>query len=131
MQLRLLAFGALGHHFCTLGFPLFLIAAITEHPGSTELSEGCFNEWQEIRPLVQCSVRGLHEACEIPSDRFSRAGGKVGIQRGEEPPAIEINWPFEVLGKLLAYVRTPANGYLSLPIPISEGRGNEFTVVTR
>ncbi|HEY0179165.1 MAG TPA: class I SAM-dependent methyltransferase [Dokdonella sp.] len=31
----------------------------------------------------------------------------------------------------LAYVRDPANGYLSQPIPISEGRGNEFTVVTR
>ncbi|MFT3763192.1 MAG: class I SAM-dependent methyltransferase [Pseudoxanthomonas sp.] len=31
----------------------------------------------------------------------------------------------------LAYVRDPANGYLSQPIPISAGRGNEFTVVTR
>ncbi|CAM3432689.1 hypothetical protein BOSP111201_04505 [Bordetella sputigena] len=31
----------------------------------------------------------------------------------------------------LAYVRDPANGYLSQPIPTSEGRGNEFTVVTR
>lgn len=31
----------------------------------------------------------------------------------------------------LAYVRDPANGYLSQPIPISEGRGNEYTVVTR
>jgi predicted O-methyltransferase YrrM len=31
----------------------------------------------------------------------------------------------------LAYVRDPANGYVSQPIPISEGRGNEFTVVTR
>lgn len=31
----------------------------------------------------------------------------------------------------LAYVRDSANGYLSQPIPISEGRGNEFTVWTR
>ncbi len=31
----------------------------------------------------------------------------------------------------LEYVRDPANGYLSQPIPISPGRGNEFTVVTR
>ncbi|MBK8320401.1 MAG: class I SAM-dependent methyltransferase [Betaproteobacteria bacterium] len=31
----------------------------------------------------------------------------------------------------LAYVRNPANGYLSQPIPISAGRGNEFSVVTR
>ncbi len=31
----------------------------------------------------------------------------------------------------LAYVRDPANGYLSQPIPISEGRGNEFSVLTR
>lgn len=30
----------------------------------------------------------------------------------------------------LAYVRSPANGYLSQPLPIDEGRGNEFTVVT-
>lgn len=31
----------------------------------------------------------------------------------------------------LAYVREPANAYLSQPIPISQGRGNEFTVFTR
>jgi predicted O-methyltransferase YrrM len=31
----------------------------------------------------------------------------------------------------LAYVRNPANGYLSQSIPVSEGRGNEFTVVAR
>lgn len=31
----------------------------------------------------------------------------------------------------LAYVRNPANGYLSQPLPLSEGRGNEFTVFTR
>jgi len=31
----------------------------------------------------------------------------------------------------LDYVRNPANGYLSQPIPISPDRGNEFSVVTR
>lgn len=30
----------------------------------------------------------------------------------------------------LAYVRDPANGYVSQPLPIDEGRGNEFTVRT-
>ncbi|MDC6130398.1 hypothetical protein PPH41_21165, partial [Burkholderia gladioli] len=30
----------------------------------------------------------------------------------------------------LDYVRDPANGYLSQPIPISEGRGNELSVAT-
>lgn len=30
----------------------------------------------------------------------------------------------------LDYVRNPANGYLSQPLPIDEGRGNEFTVRT-
>lgn len=38
---------------------------------------------------------------------------------------------FEHDNEYLAYVRNPANGYLSQPIPVSEGRGNEFTVVTR
>ncbi len=38
---------------------------------------------------------------------------------------------FEQAGGYLAYVRDPANGYLSQPIPFTEGRGNEFTVVTR
>lgn len=38
---------------------------------------------------------------------------------------------FDYDNEYLAYVRNPANGYLSQPIPISEGRGNEFTVVTR
>lgn len=31
----------------------------------------------------------------------------------------------------LDYVRDPANGYLSQPLPINAGRGNEFTVLTR
>lgn len=31
----------------------------------------------------------------------------------------------------LAYVRDARNGYLSQPIPVSEGRGNEFSVLTR
>lgn len=30
----------------------------------------------------------------------------------------------------LDYIRDPANGYLSLPLPLDEGRGNEFTVRT-
>jgi predicted O-methyltransferase YrrM len=30
----------------------------------------------------------------------------------------------------LAYVRNPANGYVSQPLPIDEGRGNEFAVRT-
>ncbi|MET0618381.1 MAG: class I SAM-dependent methyltransferase [Luteibacter sp.] len=38
---------------------------------------------------------------------------------------------FDYDNEYLAYVRDPANGYLSQPIPVSEGRGNEFTVVTR
>ena len=38
---------------------------------------------------------------------------------------------FVQAGGYLAYVRDPANGYLSLALPINEGRGNEFTVVTR
>lgn len=37
---------------------------------------------------------------------------------------------FELAGGYLAYVRDPANGYLSQPLPIDAGRGNEFTVVT-
>jgi predicted O-methyltransferase YrrM len=38
---------------------------------------------------------------------------------------------FDHGNEYLAYVRDPANGYLSQPIPISEGRGNEFSVFTR
>jgi predicted O-methyltransferase YrrM len=38
---------------------------------------------------------------------------------------------FDHDNEYLAYVRHSANGYLSQPIPISEGRGNEYTVVTR
>ncbi|WP_293972073.1 hypothetical protein [Sphingomonas sp.] len=30
----------------------------------------------------------------------------------------------------LGYVRNPANGYLSQPLPFEEGRGNELTVRT-
>ena len=30
----------------------------------------------------------------------------------------------------LDYVRNPANGYVSQPLPIDEGNGNEFTVRT-
>jgi len=38
---------------------------------------------------------------------------------------------FEQAGGYLAYVRNPANGYLSQALPLNEGRGNELTVVTR
>jgi len=38
---------------------------------------------------------------------------------------------FDHGNEYLAYVRDPVNGYLSQPIPISEGRGNEFSVFTR
>lgn len=38
---------------------------------------------------------------------------------------------FDLENPYLDYVRNPANGYLSQSIPISPGRGNEFTVVTR
>lgn len=38
---------------------------------------------------------------------------------------------FAEAGGYLPYVRDPANGYLSQPLPIDEGRGAEFTVVTR
>jgi predicted O-methyltransferase YrrM len=38
---------------------------------------------------------------------------------------------FDHDNEYLAHVRNPANGYLSLPIPLSEGRGNEFSVLTR
>ncbi len=38
---------------------------------------------------------------------------------------------FDHDNEYLTYVRDPANGYLSQPIPISEGRGNEFSVLTR
>jgi predicted O-methyltransferase YrrM len=31
----------------------------------------------------------------------------------------------------LDHIRNPANGYQSLPVALDEGRGNEFTVVTR
>lgn len=31
----------------------------------------------------------------------------------------------------LDHVRNPANGYISQPLPIDEGRGNEFTVATK
>lgn len=38
---------------------------------------------------------------------------------------------FDHDNEYLAHVRDPANGYLSQPIPISEGRGNELTILTR
>ncbi|PQV49363.1 O-methyltransferase [Paraburkholderia sp. BL21I4N1] len=38
---------------------------------------------------------------------------------------------FEQDNAYLAYVRDPANGYLSQAIPINPGRGNELTLVTR
>lgn len=31
----------------------------------------------------------------------------------------------------LDYVRNPSNDYISQPLAVDEGRGNEFTVVTR
>lgn len=38
---------------------------------------------------------------------------------------------FENADGYLAYVRDPANGFLSLSVPVNNGRGNELAVVTR
>ncbi|MFM0645251.1 class I SAM-dependent methyltransferase [Paraburkholderia bryophila] len=38
---------------------------------------------------------------------------------------------FDYGNAYLEYVRDPANGYLSQPIPIAPGRGNELSLVTR
>jgi predicted O-methyltransferase YrrM len=38
---------------------------------------------------------------------------------------------FDHDNEYLAYVRDPLNGYLSQPLAINEGRGNEFSVFTR
>lgn len=38
---------------------------------------------------------------------------------------------FDHDNEYLAYVRNPVNGYLSQPLAINEGRGNEFTVYSR
>jgi hypothetical protein len=37
---------------------------------------------------------------------------------------------FEQASGYIDYVRDPQNGYLSLPLPINPGRGNELTVRT-
>lgn len=37
---------------------------------------------------------------------------------------------FDQDNEYLTYVRNPANGYLSQPIPITAGRGNELTIRT-
>ncbi len=49
--------------------------------------------------------------------------------RGGTPILAENAW--EQGNDYLDYVRDPANGYLSQPLPVTEGRGNEFTIVTR
>ena len=49
--------------------------------------------------------------------------------RGGTPILAENAW--EHGNDYLDYVRDPANGYLSQPLPVTEGRGNEFTIVTR
>lgn len=38
---------------------------------------------------------------------------------------------FEAAGDYLRYVRDPANGYISQPVPLNEGRGNEMSVRVR
>jgi len=37
----------------------------------------------------------------------------------------------EAAGGYIGYVRNPQNGYLSQPLPVDPGRGNEFTVKTK
>ena len=49
-----------------------------------------------------------------------------------EPGAIIIGEnAYEAASGYLGYVRDPQNGYLSLPLPFEQGRGNEFTVKTK
>ena len=49
------------------------------------------------------------------------------VERGLKPGAVVLGEnAFEP--EYLEHVRDPANGYVSQPLPIEEGRGNEFTV---
>ncbi len=69
------------------------------------LLDGAFTLYLEILKLIEPRLRP--GALIIAENTFDQADG------------------------YLAYVRDPANGYCSRPLALGQGRGNEFTVMTR
>jgi predicted O-methyltransferase YrrM len=131
---------------------LHLAAALRDMGGGqligTELEPG-----KAARARANLEAAGLADLVEIrvgdARDTLAEVGGEVDLVLLDGAfslylPVLKLLEPylkpgtpilaenaFEHDNAYLAYVRDPANGYLSQPIPISVGRGNEFTVVAR
>jgi len=126
---------------------IYLAAALSDNGGGqligSELEPG-----KVARARAHLEAAGLSDLVEIREgdalETLRDVGGEVDVLLVDGAwslylPVLKLVEPrlspgAAVLGEnafakdYLAYVRDPANGYLSQPLDIDEGRGNEFTV---
>ncbi|MDG2532266.1 class I SAM-dependent methyltransferase [Sphingomonas sp. HITSZ_GF] len=128
---------------------IYLAAAIRDNGGGRLIGS-------EIEPAKAARARahleaaGLADLVEIrvgdARETLADPGGTVDLMLVDGAfslylPVLRLIEPFlrpgaVILGEnafdpaYLDYVRNPANGYVSQPLPVDEGRGNEFTVRT-
>jgi predicted O-methyltransferase YrrM len=135
----------------SMGISTIYLAAGLRDNGGGQLIGSEIEPTKVVRATVNLEAAGLRDLVEIREgdalETLRDVGGEVDLLLldGAFPlylPVLKLIAQRLRTGALvlaenaldrdyLDYVRDPANGYLSQPVALDEGRGNELTVVTR
>ncbi|MDC8015898.1 O-methyltransferase [Tahibacter soli] len=137
----------------SMGISTIYLAAALRDMGGGHLIGTELEPSKALRAHANLEAAGLADLVEIrvgdARDTLADIGGEIDFVLLDGAfslylPVLELLAPhlksgtpilaenaFEHGNEYLAHVRDPANGYLSQPIPINAGRGNELSVVTR
>lgn len=134
----------------SMGISTIYLAAALRDNGGGRLIGSELEPTKAARARANLEAAGLADLVEIREgealDTLREVGGDVDLLLLDGAfslylPVLRLVEPFlnqgaAILGEnafdpaYLDYVRDPANGYLSQPLAIDEGRGNEFAVRT-
>jgi predicted O-methyltransferase YrrM len=136
----------------SMGISTIHLAAALRDMGGGQLIGTELEPSKAARALANLEAAGLADLVDIrvgdARETLVDVGGEIGLVLLDGAfslylPVLKLLEPhlkpgtlvlaenaFDHDNEYLAYVRHSANGYLSQPIPFSEGRGNEFSVVT-
>jgi predicted O-methyltransferase YrrM len=129
---------------------IYLAAALRDNGGGTLIGSE-FEPGKVMRAREHLEAAGLADLVEIREgdarETLADIGGEVDLLLIDGAfslylPVLKLIEPYLRPGAIVlgenafdpeyrAYVRDPANGYLSRTLAIDEGRGNEFTVRTK
>lgn len=133
-----------------MGISTIYLAAALRDNGGGQLISSEIEPAKAARARANLEATGLADLVEIREgdalDTLKHVGGEVDLVLLDGAfslylPVLKLIEPYlthgaTILGEnafdpsYLDYVRDPANLYFSQPLPVDEGRGNEFTVRT-